>query len=472
MSTIFPGEFMDAQSDFKRGSCEDSINMIEKRILDKIKDYESYSFNSIQDCSLKTFFDLSQEFKSKYDIYCICVLIPKIIFKFECVLYLINLSGELKVACSSEDILNAKPSKIIKLPELYEKPVISGDSFFVPVRGNISLSSDLPENSQNGIFGVFEIYGGNDLSDNMRFFFEKYVNRIGFHLHNRMINEKNREHLAFIRSLVTDIGHNIIVPNMFFKLFFKRLQGKIDRAGEIGRELKEKSTNCMLEHDDVTTLQLKSLTEELDYINNSMDEQFQQILSHYEQTSLFLETLLRRSHFEQGRYVLESRLINIHEKIIKPQLSRYLPRLQERGITVDNQVAVNPDKEIMISADVGLISQAYANLFSNAVKYTREVDGENGNKEKYISFKMQIINDFFGEGKPGVKLNMFSTGSPISKEDAEGLFQEGYRGTNTEGEYGTGHGLQFIKEVVELHNGEVGYEPLPNGNDFYFVLPA
>ena len=94
------------------------------------------------------------------------------------------------------------------------------------------------------------------------------------------------------------------------------------------------------------------------------------------------------------------------------------------------------------------------------------------NPQKFISFKMQTINKYFGEENPGVKLNMFSTGAPISKEDAERLFQEGYRGTNTEGEYGTGHGLQFIKEVVELHNGVVGCESLENGNDFYFVLPA
>ena len=463
---------MDTHVDFERGFRKDNVEMIEKRIFDKIKDYENYSFNNIQDCSLKTFFDLSQEFNSKYDIYCICVLIPKIIFKYECVLYLIEPSGELKVACYSEDILDTLPEKKIKTPDLYEMPEISGTSYFIPVKGNVAQSSDLPENSRNGVFGVFEICNGNKLSDNMRFFFEKYVNRIGFQLHNRMINEKNKEHLAFIRSLVNDIGHNIIVPNMFFKLFFKRLQGKIDRAGEIGRELKEKSHSCFMEKDETKSIQLKSLIEELDYINNSMDEQFQQILSHYEQTSLFLETLLRRSHFEQGRYVLEPRLININEKIIKPQLSRYFPRLQERGITIDNQVASNPDKEIMISADVGLISQAYANLFSNAVKYTREVYDEDGDPEKYISFGVQTINDFFDDGKSGVKLNMFSTGVPISNEDAGKLFQEGYRGTNTEGEYGTGHGLQFIKEVVELHNGTVGYESVLNGNDFYFVLPA
>jgi hypothetical protein len=188
---------MKKNTDFERGSRRDSVIIIEKRIFDKIKDYENYSFNSVQDCSLKTFFDLTQEFNSKSDIYCICVLIPKIFFKYECVLYLVDTSGELKVVCYSEDILNTSPVKKIKTPELYEKTVISGDSFFVPVKGNIALSSDLPGNPKNGIFGVFEICGGSGLSDNMKFFFEKYVNRIGFQLHNWMTNEKNKEHLAF-----------------------------------------------------------------------------------------------------------------------------------------------------------------------------------------------------------------------------------------------------------------------------------
>ncbi|MFC1840600.1 sensor histidine kinase [Thermodesulfobacteriota bacterium] len=450
----------------------DSVQQIEKRISQKIKDYENYSFTNIQDNSFKTFFDLSQEFEDQYDIYCICVLIPKVFFNYECVLYLSEPDGDLNVACHSCDIYNNPPRVECKIPDLHEKPAVIGDSFFVPVKGNVALAYDLPGNSKDGILGIFEIIGGSDLSDNMQFFFEKYVNRIGFHLHNRMINEKNREHLEFIRSLVNDIGHNIIVPNMFYKLYFKRLQGKINRAKEISSVLQDKSGIFTSNMGEGITGEMQRLSRELNYINNSMDEQFQQILSHYEQTSLFLETLLRRSHFEQGRYVLEPRQININEKIIQPQLSRFLPKLEERGITVDNRIAVNPEKEVMVVADVGLISQAYSNLFSNAVKYTREVKDEKRKPEKYISLKMKVIRDFFGEGKPGVKLGMFSTGVPISGDDKEGLFQEGYRGKNTENEYGTGHGLQFLKDVVEMHSGVAGFEATPNGNEFYFVLPA
>ena len=67
-------------------------------------------------------------------------------------------------------------------------------------------------------------------------------------------------------------------------------------------------------------------------------DQYRQILTHYEQTSLFLETLLRRSHFEEGRYVLEKRACNFKKQVIDLQLERYRPRFEERGIEVDTSM--------------------------------------------------------------------------------------------------------------------------------------
>jgi len=120
---------------------------------------------------------------------------------------------------------------------------------------------------------------------------------------------------------------------------------------------------------------------------------------------------------------------------------------------------------------VGLISQAYANLFSNAVKYTREVLDEEGNPHKFVVVGMEVLGDSFGEGKDGIKFNVFSTGPHIPPQDVPMLFDEGYRGQNVESEYGTGHGLQFIKEVINLHGGVNGYEAPPLGNNFFFILP-
>jgi signal transduction histidine kinase len=297
------------------------------------------------------------------------------------------------------------------------------------------------------------------------------VNRIGFQLHNRFIAEKNKDHLRFIKNLVNDIGHNVIVPNMYFKLFFRRMKGKIKRAKAVDTELRKKLSSPTGGSNRDVLPSILLLADELKYLSDDIEEQFQQILAHYEQTSLFLETLLRRSHFEKGRYVIEPRPVDFREEIIRPQLKRYLPRLQERNIAIDDQLAGITDQEITVVADVGLISQAYANLFSNAVKYTQEARDEQGNPLKFIALGMENLENYFAEGKDGIKFNMFSTGPQIPSDEATKVFDEGYRGGNVGREYGTGHGLQFIKDVVELHGGVAGYEPTPMGNNFYFILP-
>jgi signal transduction histidine kinase len=125
----------------------------------------------------------------------------------------------------------------------------------------------------------------------------------------------------------------------------------------------------------------------------------------------------------------------------------------------------------MIVVDVGLISQVYANLFSNALKYTEEVSVNSDQRKKYISYGREIIKDFFGAGQDGVKYNVFSTGPHISPEDRERVFEEEYRGSNVVNQPGTGHGLSFIKNAVEIHGGVIGYEATQYGNNFYFILP-
>ena len=75
---------------------------------------------------------------------------------------------------------------------------------------------------------MLEIDTAGQLSEQDRFFFERYASRFGYQLHNRILGNKNREHLQFIRNLVGDIGHNVIVPNIYFKLYYKRLRSKID----------------------------------------------------------------------------------------------------------------------------------------------------------------------------------------------------------------------------------------------------
>jgi signal transduction histidine kinase len=437
---------------------------VQKRMHEKIDDYSEYAFTSLQSCALNIFFDLSQEFDSFDDLLSVSVLIPKVFFDLECSLYLLQENRADKVAtCFVQD---PEPDPDENSHIFCSSPKVVNDNLFLPIKGNKELIDQLPFKPPEGLIGMLEIFPAMNLSRHEKLFFEKYANRIGFQLHLRMISRKNQEHLHFIRTLVKDIGHNVIVPNMFFKLYYRRLEANINALEELKKDMARVIDEAGHGHEAYVPSQTMA---RLDYIHSGLKEQYNEILRHYEQTSLFLETLLRRSHFEQGKYVLERKACNFKNQIIDPQLKRFASEFKEKGI--DIALAGVPDQEIEVVVDPGLISQVYANLFSNVSKYTREIIDFAGNKTKFISYGWEHKPDHFGEGRHGIKLNMFSTGPHIPPQERKNLFKEGFRAGNIDQEQGTGHGLFFIKEIIELHGGEVGYEPTPLGNNFYFILP-
>lgn len=445
------------------------IEAVARRIHQKMDDYEAYNFTAKQSISLNVFFDLAQEFPQLEHLYAVCLLIPKMFFDIECNLYVLDSKSGAIRRCAYR-CMDADAGELADLP-FPQKTMIRDDRLFIPIKGNHELISQLPFTPREDVFGMLEIYPASRLSEHDRLFFERYANRFGFQLHNRILANKNKEHLQFIRSLVKDIGHNVIVPNIYFKLYYKRLRSKIDLLKFFEWKLKQFFENDALPDEELPPTKEK-LLRDLGYIHEGLMDQYRQILTHYEQTSLFLETLLRRSHFEEGRYVLEKRACNFKKQVIDLQLERYRPRFEERGIEVDTSLGGVPDQEIEVVVDIGLISQVYANLFSNAVKYTREVcDSASGQRRRFISFGWERKDNFFGPGRDGIKLNVFTSGPVIPPETAAHLFEEGVRGENASGEYGTGHGLYFIREVVRLHGGVEGYEATDLGNNFFFVLP-
>jgi signal transduction histidine kinase len=296
-------------------------------------------------------------------------------------------------------------------------------------------------------------------------FFQKYANRIGFNLHNRYLDEKNIEHLRFIRSLVADIEHNIIVPNMIYKLFLKRLRTKVKRNVEIEETLANCSAAGSCGPETVA-----GTRRDLQEVNEGLNVELENIEKHYRNMSLFIETLFRKSHFDQGRLILRTKTCNMKRDVVQPQLERFLEQFRKEGISIDDRLSGIPEEEVINVVDVGLMAQVYANLFSNAFKYTQEVEIF-GEKKKYIAYGHEIVKDFFGAGSDGVKYNVFSSGPDIPEEERKHLYEEEFRGSNAEGRSGTGHGLAFIKNVIEIHGGTVGYEAMPYGNNFYFILP-
>ena len=447
---------------------ETDLKHILERTEAKKGDYQRYNFTQKENDALKTFFDLAQEFDDINNFYKLCVSIPKSFFDREASLYIVDPKLNALVLIATTDARGQQlntPHPVDVNPA--EQPYYTDrESLVLTIRGKEPLIEKLPFEVKDDVLGLLEIYPVKDLGEHRELFFQKYANRIGFNIHNRFLVEKNIEHLKFIRTLVADIEHNIIVPNMVYKLFLRGLRRKIEKNIEMEGEFFKKSSAGQC--DDVC---MKSYLKELGDINNGLTGELENIEKHYKNMSLFIETLFRKSHFDQGRLTLRTKPCNIKKGVVVPQLERYIEQFKRMGISVDDRFSGIPDAEIITVVDVGLIAQVYANLFSNAVKYTQEIVTDTGQTKKYMSYGHEIIKDFFGPGRGGVKFNVFSTGPHIAIEEREKLFNEEYRGSNTFGKPGTGHGLSFIRNAVEIHGGVAGYEATQYGNNFYFILP-
>jgi signal transduction histidine kinase len=450
---------------------EDLTRMF-SRVEDKKRDYARYNFSTEQDSVLKSFFDLAQEFESLEDLYRVCVAVPKAHFGLDTNLYLNHKKRQtLVLICTSTEGYLGSPDKLPPaVIEASNEAFIEDESLFTPILGKMVIEELENTEEKQELLGMLEISPGSDLTTDEQFFFQKYANRIGYSLYNRILSQSNIEHLKFIDSLVADIEHNVIVPNMAFRLFLRRLHGKIRKNREIESMLREKckelAAGGSLDYD-----WQEQMMAEFQEVNRGLAEEFGNIEEHNRNVSLFIESLFRRSHFQEGRFIPRKRRCNFKKQIVEPQLERFRERFAAQGIAIDDQLGGVPDESVVAVVDVGLIAQVYANLFSNALKYTRVAQDVDGVEKKFMAYGQEIVRDYFGSGKNGLKFNVFSTGPHIPPEERERIFEDGYRGSQVGGAPGTGHGLSFVRRAVEIHEGVVGYEPTPIGNNFYFILP-
>jgi len=444
------------------------LQQIRLRIREKQRNYASYNLSPAQNDLLRAFFDLAQEFDSNEDFYRVCVAALSEFLGLHSRLYMFDkVKEKLVLVCESKKGLRAKPVAAPDHVRLSFKSYESEHSLLVPIHCKPS-----PETQDEGrqplnmqVMGVLEVYPLEKISKADRFFLRKYANRIGYNLHNRLISYENIRHLRFINNLVMDIEHNVITPNMYFKHLFNQLKARIGDIDEL-----EKLISGLKATQGVPSASCELVMGKVSALHRSLLENHRELLEHHANYSLFLESLFRRDHFAQGRFVLRPRKCAIDREIVSPQLDHFLSRFGARGIVVEKPHDMQ-EEELFLRVDVGLLSQVYANLFSNAVKYTGEIISRSGKARKALAYGRELLADYFGPGKAAVKFNVFTTGEHLSEAEAKTVFADGVRGARSKSVPGTGHGLAFVKQVVEIHGGVAGYEATEEGNNFYFILP-
>ena len=451
-----------------------------QRVLEKAESYGQYNFSQGRNDFLKAFFDLAQEYDSLDDFYRICVSVPLALVGVFSRLYLCeNRKRGLQLVCSSTEGVLSEPRPAGYPVQMQETPYDLGESYVIPIFSKHPFSSEIDDRNPDRqmqlwddvrgmygygqILGMFEVRRKEGLTEADKFFFTKYANRIGYNLDNRLIARQNIERLKFINTLVIDIEHNIIVPNMYFRHLLNQLKKKIGLIEEVQQDIKAIQ-------EEIASPQCGSCYDRLQALHEDLVKYHKEIVKHHANMSLFIESLFRREHFEHGHLVLHPKRCFVEKEVIIPQLDHYASRLQAANVTVDRPQNMY-EEEFPIMVDIGLLAQVYANLFSNAAKYTKEVVDHRGQMRKAMAYGREIVDNFQQIGKKGIKFNVFTTGPNMSVEQGHRLFQEGIRGNDNLHIPGTGHGLSFIRLVVEMHGGSIGYEPTPEGNNFYFILP-
>ncbi len=151
------------------------------------------------------------------------------------------------------------------------------------------------------------------------------------------------------------------------------------------------------------------------------------------------------------------------------QLSqRYAAETADQGIPLlweEPQYAVPSDQQLQVRLDRFRFERVFANLISNAVKYT---PGEG---------VIRVWTEF----RPAADLHagyavihVTDSGSGIPESELPHIFKRRYRiAAHRQGAAGSGLGLAICKEIVSRHQGEIGVTSLPGeGSDFYITMPA
>ena len=444
----------------------DDLDYFVEKINKKVQMYNDSSLTVFHDHLLKIFFDLAQQHDGLDSFYHICVAIPQALHRDIITSLAVMTPGENSFQLALSSVIDAHVPKQL-LNDLSVHPssasYIKDDFLIFPVISKplIVPTTKKPflEYDASVYQGALCISGFEVLTDIDRIFLEKLVTRMGYNLQRRLMQASNLNHVNFLKRLGRDIGHNVITPNMHFKNLFRMLQQKIN--------LIDDEVQTTLPFADAPS---KKIINRCNEIRADLTHCHDELLGHYNRTSLYLETLLREEHFSRGKFVLKLRHCQIENDIIIPELEIYRKRFLQQGITID-QPQNMLGRHFVLKGDLGLLSQVFDNLFSNAVKYTTETPDSHNNPRKAMAYGCKDIEDFPEKGKKGVKFNIFCTGEHLTKQEQLTIFNDGVRGRNVDSCPGSGHGLAFVRNVVEIHGGTVGYEAVTGGNNFYFILP-
>lgn len=165
-----------------------------------------------------------------------------------------------------------------------------------------------------------------------------------------------------------------------------------------------------------------------------------------------VERLLNASAIE--KLPIEKDTVNAYQ-LIEQALNKVQPLVEQKSAKVELKVE---DQQLQIQADQAHLELAVVNLLENALKYSDEphivVETGKDEAEFFISIK--------------------DNGVGIEKKYQKNIFKKFYRVPtgNVHNVKGFGLGLNFVKRIIDAHDGRIKVNSLPGiGTEFKLLIP-
>ncbi|MBT8386868.1 MAG: PAS domain-containing sensor histidine kinase [Ignavibacteria bacterium] len=178
------------------------------------------------------------------------------------------------------------------------------------------------------------------------------------------------------------------------------------------------------------------------------------ILNEGKRLAKLIKSVLDISRIEGGKVSLNRSTVNVADLLLHViEMNKEFARQKNIELSFEH-----PADEVTLAADKEKLSEVFEALINNAIKFTNE----------YGRVKI-INNNLFRE----VEIIVSDTGIGIPEKDLPYIFQKFYRVSRPGSEIpGTGVGLVFVKQMVDLHKGLIIVQSeAGSGTSFIIKLP-
>jgi len=203
-------------------------------------------------------------------------------------------------------------------------------------------------------------------------------------------------------------------------------------------------------------------------IDKTQKEYIESIKSSGKSLLGLINDILDLSKIESGKLELQPEFVN-SQSFFSEFERIFTLRFAEKGIKYI--LEISPDTPAGVYIDDGRIRQIILNLISNSIKFTErgsvllKIATDNPQIHNYSKEKMKEFID--------LTIEVTDTGSGISKEIQQAIFNPFIQGQDTKKFGGTGLGLSITKRLVELMNGTIDLVSQVNkGSTFRIKIPS